>query len=160
MRNTQESGQILRSKKRPRRTLRSGRGSRTNSNTSRQIPARVINAAYDTLVATDFCAETSTQPSLGPLATHRPSGRLFPPFLELIAGQRSRVKRKTSLLLLGAAAGVAVTCPELRRQSGYPRISKDCHSRYTRVNLFERSSHLPLRANSNAAKPVAFAPGR
>jgi ferredoxin len=36
-------------KKAPRRTLRSGRGSRTNSNTSRQIPARVINAAYDTL---------------------------------------------------------------------------------------------------------------
>src|SRR3954466_15773426 len=44
MRNTQESGQILRSKKRPRRTLRSGRGSRTNSNTSHQIPARVIEA--------------------------------------------------------------------------------------------------------------------
>src|SRR6266516_1979113 len=44
MRNTQESGQILRSKKRPRRTLRIGRGSRTNSNTSRQIPARVIDA--------------------------------------------------------------------------------------------------------------------
>ena len=36
----------LRSKKRPRRTLRSGRGSRTNSNTSRQIPARVIDAGY------------------------------------------------------------------------------------------------------------------
>jgi NAD-dependent dihydropyrimidine dehydrogenase PreA subunit len=34
-----------RSKKRPRRTLRSGRGSRTNSNTSHQIPARVIEAA-------------------------------------------------------------------------------------------------------------------
>ena len=30
---------ILRSKKRPRPTLRSGRGSRTNSNTSHQIPA-------------------------------------------------------------------------------------------------------------------------
>src|SRR6478672_4265414 len=42
MRNTRKSGQILRSKKRPRRTLRSGRGSRTNSNTSHQIPARVI----------------------------------------------------------------------------------------------------------------------
>src|SRR5262249_20696461 len=47
MRNTQESGQRLRSKKRPRRTTRSGRGSRTNSNTSRQIPARVIDAGYD-----------------------------------------------------------------------------------------------------------------
>ena len=35
---------ILRSKKRPRRTLRSGRGSRTNSNTSHQIPAPVIEA--------------------------------------------------------------------------------------------------------------------
>ena len=31
-------------KKRPRPTLRSGRGSRTNSNTSHQIPARVIEA--------------------------------------------------------------------------------------------------------------------
>src|SRR5262249_4119105 len=51
MRNTQESGQILRSKKRPRRTLRSGRGSRINSNTSRQIPARVIDSAYDNLPA-------------------------------------------------------------------------------------------------------------
>src|SRR5215831_11000774 len=48
MQNTEESGQILRSKKRRRRTLRSGRGSRTNSNTSRQIPAPVIDAAYDT----------------------------------------------------------------------------------------------------------------
>src|SRR4029077_17142326 len=44
MRNTRKSRQILRSKKRPRRTLRSGRGSRTNSNTSHQIPARVIEA--------------------------------------------------------------------------------------------------------------------
>src|ERR1700736_4360893 len=44
MRNTQKSGQILWSKKRARPTLRSGRGSRTNSNISRQIPARVIEA--------------------------------------------------------------------------------------------------------------------
>src|SRR5438105_14341305 len=44
MRNTQKSGQILRSKKRPRPTLRSGRASRTNSNTSHQIPGRVIEA--------------------------------------------------------------------------------------------------------------------
>src|SRR4029450_9565180 len=42
MRNTRKSGQILRSKKRPHPTLRSGRGSRTNSNTSYQIQARVI----------------------------------------------------------------------------------------------------------------------
>src|SRR6266480_4519190 len=69
MRNTQESGQILRSKKRPRRTLRSGRGSRTNSNTSRQIPARVIDATYDTLPPTDFCAETRAQPPIGPVCT-------------------------------------------------------------------------------------------
>src|SRR5215475_1212665 len=62
MRSTQESGQILRSKKRPRRTLRSGRGSRTNSNTSRQIPAPVIDAAYDALAATGFRAETRAQP--------------------------------------------------------------------------------------------------
>src|SRR5260370_24329295 len=51
MRNTRKSSRILRSKKRPRPTLRSGRGSRTNSNTSRQIPARVIDPAYDTLLA-------------------------------------------------------------------------------------------------------------
>src|SRR6266540_3639484 len=44
MRNTRKSGQILRSKKRPQPTLRSGRGSRTNSNTSYQIQARVIEA--------------------------------------------------------------------------------------------------------------------
>src|SRR6202047_5573165 len=44
MRTTQKPGQILWSKKRPRPTRRSGRGSRTNSNTSRQIPARVIEA--------------------------------------------------------------------------------------------------------------------
>src|SRR6476619_492990 len=44
MRNTRKTGQILRSKKRHRPTLRSGRGSRTNSNTSHQIPARVIEA--------------------------------------------------------------------------------------------------------------------
>src|SRR5471032_1496834 len=46
MRNTRKSGQILRSKKRPRPTLRSGRGSRTNSNTSHPIPARVIDAVW------------------------------------------------------------------------------------------------------------------
>src|SRR5258705_6161934 len=42
MRNTRKSGQILRSKRRSRPTLRSGKGNRTNSNTSHQIPARVI----------------------------------------------------------------------------------------------------------------------
>src|SRR5271166_5365771 len=44
MRNTRKSGQILRSKKRPRPTGRSGTERRTNSNTSHQIPARVIEA--------------------------------------------------------------------------------------------------------------------
>src|SRR5258708_25488626 len=44
MRNTRKSGQILRSKKRPPPTLRRGRGSRTNSNTSYQIQARGIEA--------------------------------------------------------------------------------------------------------------------
>src|SRR5215469_12246942 len=44
MPNTRKSGQILRSKKHSRPTLRSGRGSRTNSNTSHQIPAQVIEA--------------------------------------------------------------------------------------------------------------------
>src|SRR5262249_9986983 len=75
MRNTQESGQILRSKKRPRRTLRSGRGSRTNSNTSRQIPAPVIDAAYDTLPAAGFCAEKRAQPLIAPLQQTRTFGK-------------------------------------------------------------------------------------
>src|SRR5262249_33125911 len=44
MRNMRKSGQRLRSKKRPRPTLGNGRGSRTNSNTSHQNPARVIEA--------------------------------------------------------------------------------------------------------------------
>src|SRR6266699_3420744 len=42
MRNTQKSGQILRSKKRPRPTGRSGKGRRINSNTFRQILALAI----------------------------------------------------------------------------------------------------------------------
>src|SRR5437868_14455735 len=44
MQNTRKSGQILRSKKRPRPTLRSGRETRTSSNTPHPIPARVIEA--------------------------------------------------------------------------------------------------------------------
>src|SRR4029077_16681419 len=44
MRNTRKSGQILRSKKRPRPTGKSGRERRTNSDTFHQIPARVIEA--------------------------------------------------------------------------------------------------------------------
>jgi Fe-S-cluster-containing hydrogenase component 2 len=40
-------GRILRSKRLPPLTLSSGRASRTNSNTSRQIPARVIEANRD-----------------------------------------------------------------------------------------------------------------
>jgi hypothetical protein len=41
---TRKLGRILRSNGLPRLTLRSGRASRTNSNTSRRIPARVIEA--------------------------------------------------------------------------------------------------------------------
>jgi ferredoxin len=44
-------------KKAPPPDSKGGRGSRTNSNTSRQIPARVIDAAYDTLPAAGFCAD-------------------------------------------------------------------------------------------------------
>src|SRR2546421_8265193 len=69
MRNTQESGQILRSKNRPRRTLRSGRGSRTNSNTSHQIPERVIEAD-------SARARMGAGPEIGPTdPTGRRSGR-------------------------------------------------------------------------------------
>src|SRR5215472_4857799 len=44
MQNTQKFGQTSRSKKRPRPTPRSGRGSQINCNTSHQIPVRVIEA--------------------------------------------------------------------------------------------------------------------
>src|SRR5580704_18284499 len=44
MPNSRKSGQTLRSKNRLRLTLRIGRESRTNSNSSYQIPARVIDA--------------------------------------------------------------------------------------------------------------------
>src|SRR6516164_5493892 len=44
MRNTRKSGHRLRSKKHPRPTPRSGRGSRINCNTSHQIPVQVIEA--------------------------------------------------------------------------------------------------------------------
>src|SRR5690348_17926429 len=90
MRNTQESGQILRSKKRPRRTLRSGRGSRTNSNTSRQIQARVIDAAYDTLLAAGFCAETRAQPLIVPLCSRRYNFIQTPPVNECILPESSQ----------------------------------------------------------------------
>src|SRR6266404_9605963 len=50
MRNTRKSGQILRSKKRPHPTVRSGRGSRTNSNSSYRIQARVIEADSPSVV--------------------------------------------------------------------------------------------------------------
>src|SRR5436190_16979648 len=42
--NTRKSGPTLQSKKRSRPTLRSGRGSRTNSDTFHQIPARATDA--------------------------------------------------------------------------------------------------------------------
>src|SRR5271170_6963556 len=51
MPNTRKFGQTSRSKKRPRPTPRSGRGSRTNSNTSHQIPARVIEADSERAVS-------------------------------------------------------------------------------------------------------------
>src|ERR1700730_10034557 len=48
MRNTRKSGQILRSKKRPHPTGKSGREGRINSNTSYQFQARVIEATVPT----------------------------------------------------------------------------------------------------------------
>ncbi len=44
MPNTQKSGPNIMVKKTPQPTLRNGRGSRTNSKTSHQIPARLIEA--------------------------------------------------------------------------------------------------------------------
>src|SRR6516225_546034 len=55
MRFMRKSGQISRSKNRPRPTLRSGRGSRTNSNTSHQIQARVIEAGASAVQVPDAC---------------------------------------------------------------------------------------------------------
>src|SRR5271165_4548123 len=57
MPNTRKSGQTLRLRKRPRLTLRIGRGSRTNSSTSHQIPAQVIDADRATTVGgpTESC---------------------------------------------------------------------------------------------------------
>src|SRR5439155_9280905 len=69
MLNTRKSGQILRSKKRPHPTLRSGRGSRTNSNTSYQIQARVIEADSPSAVIYGG----ADMPLTGPI----PEGRTF-----------------------------------------------------------------------------------
>src|ERR1019366_7312152 len=74
MRNTRKSGQILWSKKRPRPTRRSGRGSRTNFNTSHQIPARVIEAD-------SAHAVWVPDPEIGPTdPTGRSCGRDHSPF--------------------------------------------------------------------------------
>src|SRR6516162_7594389 len=69
MRNTRKSGQRLRSKKRPHPTLRSGRGSRTNSNTSYRIQARVIEADSPSVVVYGG----ADMPLTGPI----PEGRTF-----------------------------------------------------------------------------------
>src|SRR5258705_5009161 len=82
MRNTRKSGQILRSKKRPRPTLRSGRGSRTNSNTSHQIPAQVIEADSARAVWVPDPRLAQTDP------TGRSSGRDHSPFNGLARGGR------------------------------------------------------------------------
>src|SRR5690348_9852386 len=51
MRNTRKFGQILQSRRRPRPTLRSGRGSQINCNTSHQILVRAIDAENARAVA-------------------------------------------------------------------------------------------------------------
>src|SRR5215469_16403954 len=51
MQNTQKFGQTSRSKKRPRPTPRSRRGSQVNCNTSHQIPVWVIEALNTRAVA-------------------------------------------------------------------------------------------------------------
>src|ERR1700724_902291 len=83
MRNTRKSGQILRSKKRPRPTPRSGRRSRTSSNTSHQIPARVIEA--DSALAVRVAG-----PEIGPTdPTGRSRGRDHSPFNWFVADSRA-----------------------------------------------------------------------
>src|SRR5271167_3994017 len=72
MRNSRKSGQRLRSRKRPRRTQRSGRGSRTNSNTSHQIPARVIEA--DVLTNVCFLVKNTSGADLSSCCSLTQSG--------------------------------------------------------------------------------------
>src|SRR6516164_11343212 len=72
MRNTRKFGQILRSKKRPRPTPRSGRVSRINCNTSRQIPARVIEA--ENARAVSIAGPHTLSPILRTSLFHRVAG--------------------------------------------------------------------------------------
>src|SRR6266853_3437144 len=88
MRSTQRLGRISRSKKRPHPTLRSGRGSRTNSNTSRQIPARVIEA-------------DSVRAISRPLASTRPA-RLD----QFRAGARNEIPRRVGATEIAKALGI------------------------------------------------------
>src|SRR5216683_2687997 len=68
MRNTQESGQISRSKKRPRPTGRSGRGRRTNSNIFRRTLAQVIEArTRQASLPIVIAASAKTHPDAQPL---------------------------------------------------------------------------------------------
>src|SRR6516225_6154059 len=51
--------------------LASGRGSRTNSNTSRQVPARVIDAAYDIRLLRRNARATTEPPCRRPVPSEK-----------------------------------------------------------------------------------------
>src|SRR6266478_6426653 len=124
MRNTRNSGQILRSKKRPRRTLRSGRGSRTNSNTSHQIPARVIEADSARavwvpdprsvqLIQPGAAAAVITVPSIG-------SRRSQHHFRSLPALVRAKVDTRASNMTEALASKTCAPC-----RGGIPPLTRE-----------------------------------
>src|SRR5438132_8424109 len=102
MRNARKSGQILRSKKRPRPTLRSGRGSRTNSNTFHQIPARVIEA-------------DSARAVWVPVPDPR-LAQLIPEAIELVFTKVLRAWRRApdAVVVPGAQVGCIFECADCR----------------------------------------------
>src|ERR1700680_819442 len=125
MRNTRKSGQILRSKKRPRPTLRSGRASRTNSNTSHQIPGRVIEAdsaravsvpdpRSPQLIQPGAAAAVITVPSMGWLA------EIVTSLSQLPALVRATVDTRSSNMTEALASKTCTPC-----RGGVPPLTRE-----------------------------------
>jgi ferredoxin len=94
-------------KKAPRPTLRSGRGSRTNSNTSHQIPARVIEAdsaravwvpdpRSAQLIQPGAAAAVMTVPSMAGLAESQQPFRGFPALVRATVDTRGKQHDRSS----------------------------------------------------------------
>src|SRR6478609_5612107 len=132
MRNTRKSGQILRSKNRPRPTLRSGRGSRTNSNTSHQIPARVIEAdSARAVCAPDPRLAQLIQP--GAAAAENLHGDDLQGSSSLVNSTRPEASRRLRRIVLEVSSGTNQSLPvgapragagDLTRNSAWPRSRK------------------------------------